>query len=65
MIVTSNFSTVISLIRGFHSSGCDYYFSANSCPLIANNWVAGGIDSQKLFRYKNDRSRGWLLMSNS
>jgi hypothetical protein len=28
MIVTSNFSTVISLIRGFHSSGCDYYFSA-------------------------------------
>jgi hypothetical protein len=47
MIVTSNFSTVISLIR-FHSSGCDYYFSANSCPLIANNWVAGGIDSQSV-----------------
>jgi hypothetical protein len=38
MIVTSNFSTVISLIRGFTAVVVITIFPPNSCPLIANNW---------------------------
>jgi hypothetical protein len=48
MIVTSNFSTVISLIRGFTAVVVITIFPLTAVHWLLTTGVAGGIDSQSV-----------------